>query len=1018
MGWAKSAGTGRRIVTYQAPVPPAMRLRDGVPGVGIGSLAWPPGHARGEAQQADQGQGIESARPAETSGADRPKRDRRALPVYDVATGEDLETPVNLDNTLLQAMFPDLQIALGQVPPPPPRATPEQLEAYWQSVLEDLARDLGGRERSAGQAPLAGQGNLALDVATGARKEGRFLYTDGAVGRQVADTFEKIMAYGGLLASPCQRPPQFIEGVRILVVPEGEMGTGDCAGKMSTRLAELFDKDGSQAGQFRLGIRLGEDTIAVGKGTLKQMGWRDPDYDLILPDSSFKGNVPAFGEHTLDIHLGFVAWSQERRTKLSYQALQWFDPDLVEQCIFPRADTQIPILLEAMKSSEGACRFLKIDREERQAEVYETERGELEAEDTREPAVLEQVLTADVSGELIDHPYVQSGLNRRLRQAWHDLAVGGGVKVPSFMGLPDSFRGAVDWLPEGVIVCPDLPAGEVLATRYPIRTRHDVQIWQNVTSWKELQKLGFQAGGEVEEGRFLSFFLYARKHKGVVFMSHATAKRVGGDFDGDNFQIMPITPHKPLEEIAHPNRDWSDLAPLVDQVRREGWGSLGTTPKVKRRLATHVAPERPQDVTATNRRWLASAAIQQGGHRGRFLVNLGHHLDAQTLAPEKKGELANALGAVAGDPGRSLDEAVEIAEAHGFDSHGWVARRESDLFGLAQRYNREQAARQALKNVDSYLGQIVYTISRVNASERYTPEEREQTISRLAEELQAEVDKFKYDTAANMDYVDEVRKKVGRELVWLDVHKDPDVFTRETRLSPSKDAVSHLWNHTTRQFRAWERAPQPPKHFKDMLSTEFTPEQYAEARKRVVTYNRTIARAMQTDDEKALVSAIQELEGWSETYTDPQERRVMAQAVWHAAHETERPGATASAAFHAFRPELLAQLKTPRPRPMREIVILGAQHENNLGNRVVDYDQSRTTRLRILLEDYTDTYGRTERRMAAYELDDAGAPAGRIGYLPKDAPRREGSYLARLSRPEGKRRIEGTLAPLQEHGER
>jgi len=986
MGWAKSAGTGRRTTIHYQLSAPGAALRERPPAEPGGGGMKPRAPDPGEVQ-------------------DRPRRNRRALPVYDVATGEDLETPVNLDNTLLQAMFADLRIALGQVPPPPLRATPEQIEAYWQLVLEDLARDLPAL---AGR-PGGDQEGMSLDVATGARKEGRFMYTDGQVGRQVADTFEKIMAYGGLLASPCQRPPQLIEGVRILVLPEGEMGTGDCAGKISAELAQLFDKDGSQAGQFRLGVRLGEDTIAVGKGTLKQMDWLDPDYDLILPDSCFKGNLPAHGEHTLDVHLGFVAWSQERRTKLSYQALQWFDPDLIEQCIFPRADTQIPILLEAMKTSEGARQFLRIDREERQAEVRETERGELEAEDTREPAVLEEVLAADVSGELIDHPYVQSGLKRRLRQAWHDLAVGGGVKVPSFMGLPDSFRGAVDWLPEGVIVCPDLPAGEVLATRYPIRTKHDVQIWRNVTNWKELQKLGFVAGGDAEEGQILSFFLYARKHKGVVFMSHATAKRVGGDFDGDNFQIMPVTPHKPLEEIAHPTRDWSDLAPLVGQVRREGWGSSGTTPKVKRRLATHVAPERPEEVTAENRKWLASAAIQQGAHRERFLVDLGHHLDAQALAPEQKQELVAALGTVAGDPGCSLDEAVEIADAHGFNSHGWVTRREPDLFGLAQRYNREQAARQALKNMDSYLGQIVYTISRVNASDRYTSEEREQTISRLAEELQAEVDKFKYDTAANMDYVDEVRRKVGRELVWLDVHKDPDIFTRDTRLSPSKDAVSHLWNHTTRQFRAWERAPQPPKHFQGMLPAEFTSEQYAEARRRVRTYNRTIARAMQTDDEKALVGAIQELEGWSATYTDPQERRVMAQAVWHAAHETERPGATASAAFHAFRPELLAQLKTPRPRPVRDIIILGAQHENNLGDRVIKYDQPQTLRLRILLEDYTDTYGHSERRQAAYELDAKGECLRRLGYLPKDATRQTGEYLVTLQRPEGKRRLEGEL---------
>jgi hypothetical protein len=60
-----------------------------------------------------------------------------------------------------------------------------------------------------------------------------------------------------------------------------------------------------------------------------------------------------------------------------------------------------------------------------------------------------------------------------------------------------------------------------------------------------------------------------------------------------------------------------------------------------------------------------------------------------------------------------------------------------------------------------------------------------------------------------------------------------------------------------------------------------------------------------------------------------------------------------------------------------------------------------------------DTYGRTERRLAAYELDEAGDPSQRLGYLPKDAPRRTGQYLATLHRPEGKRRLEGTLSPLK-----
>jgi hypothetical protein len=190
------------------------------------------------------------------------------------------------------------------------------------------------------------------------------------------------------------------------------------------------------------------------------------------------------------------------------------------------------------------------------------------------------------------------------------------------------------------------------------------------------------------------------------------------------------------------------------------------------------------------------------------------------------------------------------------------------------------------------------------------------------------------------------------------------------------------------------------------------------AKQKVKSYNRAVARAMQTDDNKAMVSAIQGVEEWSNSYTDPKERRVMAQAVWHAAHESTRPGGTASAAFHAFRRELLAQLAAPQPRPMREIVILGAHNEGNLGERVVDYDHPRTVRLRVLLEDYQDTYGRTERRLAAYELDDRGEPSQRIGYLPKDAPRQTGIYLVTLQREEGKRRIAGKLAPFREHDDR
>jgi hypothetical protein len=115
--------------------------------------------------------------------------------------------------------------------------------------------------------------------------------------------------------------------------------------------------------------------------------------------------------------------------------------------------------------------------------------------------------------------------------------------------------------------------------------------------------------------------------------------------------------------------------------------------------------------------------------------------------------------------------------------------------------------------------------------------------------------------AADIVYVITSSSRGVRSWFWLDVHKDPDVFSRETILSLSNDSVSRLWNHVTTQFRAWERAPQPPKHSQGMLPAEFSKEQYAKAWRRVRSYNRSIARAIQTEDEKALVSAIQALEG-------------------------------------------------------------------------------------------------------------------------------------------------------------
>lgn len=87
---------------------------------------------------------------------------------------------------------------------------------------------------------------------------------------------------------------------------------------------------------------------------------------------------------------------------------------------------------------------------------------------------------------------------------------------------------------------------------------------------------------------------------------------------------------------------------------------------------------------------------------------------------------------------------------------------------------------------------------------------------------------------------------------------------------------------------------------------------------RTVAYNVQILRRLVRGYDMAAIAVelskytIESLRDWSDVYTDPVERRAMAQAVWHAAHDNDRPGATASAAFQAFQPEVLAQLAAPQ----------------------------------------------------------------------------------------------------------
>jgi len=325
------------------------------------------------------------------------------------------------------------------------------------------------------------------------------------------------MAYGGIMLTSCREPPRQFKHLRVLIVEEdGEYGTGDCNAKMADWLFEEFGQQGHRfrAGQFRLlaerepacyADRDGSGMVVVGKGTIKRMDHQDVDergqpYDLILPESSLKGNSPSPGEYVWDTtHLGFNAWNERRRVKFSYQYLQWLSPDTI-RALFPRINSKVEILKEAMTSTEGARKLLRIARKEpleQSQEIEEKPVPELlealagqEMDEEEEFRILDTILAGDQSDVMVHHPYVRHKLRQIMRRVWHDLAIGGGVEVLSFTWQPDSFRDKMDWIPLRHIICPELPDGEVASFRYPIRTKHDDQVWYNLTSVEAMRKRG------------------------------------------------------------------------------------------------------------------------------------------------------------------------------------------------------------------------------------------------------------------------------------------------------------------------------------------------------------------------------------------------------------------------------------------------------------------------------------------------------------------------------------------------
>jgi hypothetical protein len=503
-----------------------------------------------------------------------------------------LDRDSQLENTLLEALYPGIQVATVDVPR-------QQLDSFEQARVEQtLTR-------------LAYDGvKYRLIGASASAKLGKYYAVDVAHERPIAERFrnwpEAAMVYFGILVSPCSKGRLEIPTARLMVVEDHELGTNDCRGWIrrslfqqlqQQRYAELIevekaallikqkapndltpDQLASLTEQAERNARVKvlpngrfyQFRLAFGstqaKGCFKVM---DDDVaealsvDIILPKSSVKPEYkgPSVLRQVLSglkgvdtrvfegpVVFGIRDMSRLLEFKSSYTLTQHAPMDSIETEIIPFALAQVRKITEASKNNDFEELFRLLGTSESQRAVEDAPEGgdeDSESDYTSvENTIVEAVLKADPTGYFVRHPHINKHLQRRLARWAYKLTTSGGFTLPAFAladdGVLFAHEGKVwsasDWIPQEHAITP-LACERFLLVRYPIRTKDDLLPTRNLHTSGAVERLTAylqSQGCPLTEQDALDRIVASQLTlEGVLTMHSQTAKKNGGDYDFD-----------------------------------------------------------------------------------------------------------------------------------------------------------------------------------------------------------------------------------------------------------------------------------------------------------------------------------------------------------------------------------------------------------------------------------------------------------------------------------------------------
>ncbi|HET9306718.1 MAG TPA: hypothetical protein VFO46_11880 [Candidatus Sulfotelmatobacter sp.] len=483
-----------------------------------------------------------------------------------------------LKNTLLSVLYPGIKVASVSVPTEP-------LDDYEEAQVENaLAR-------------LVWNGtHYKLVGASGSAKKGKFYFVDQEHSRAIAERFQHwpqaAIVYFGILVSPCKVMMAEPDS-RVLVVPDRKLGTNDCRGwiRRSTfrRLQQKHDDEilSHQIERLRrerhagardedldenqrsvlleeakreiAGKRLPErrfyqfrmafaDTQAKGAFKVMEDDVADAlEVDFVVPESAVKPGlkIPAvmysiFGPGRRFRGLtvtGVREFSRQLEFESSYTLVEHAPEDSIQLEILPQAMKQVAKLSEAVGEGryEDLLEILGHHPDKSLPDGVEP--------DNEEFRVVEGLLLADASGEIVRHPYVNNQLNKLLARWAFKAATGGGFRLPAFALMDDGYlflkEGQVfsgsDWISEDKAIV-SLASKRGLCVRYPIRMVDDLLPFENLSEDEIAAQLNSdlcRKNCALRASELCDLAQQQLRLEGSYVLHSETAKKNGGDFDFD-----------------------------------------------------------------------------------------------------------------------------------------------------------------------------------------------------------------------------------------------------------------------------------------------------------------------------------------------------------------------------------------------------------------------------------------------------------------------------------------------------